>query len=156
MTSAEYERLFADIIKGIRSSDQRARDLPISAGSKNRILGASGYKHQIDVSFVFEGKSYIAECKKWKSLVGVQEILVLASRRQDIEARDPRTPISALIVSQIGTTSGAKKLANHFGIDLTVARSGAEFGLQLGKRVFIATQNGLGIGERVSVTVREK
>ncbi len=65
MTPSEYERLVADIVEGIRAADQRLTQLTIKSGSRNRIQGASGYKHQIDVSLHQDQPKtvYLVECK---------------------------------------------------------------------------------------------
>lgn len=156
MTPSAYEKLFAQIIQGIRSSDDRLKNLPIGSGAKNRISGSSGYKHQIDVSFDYDGHLYIVECKRWKSKIGVAEILVLASRRQDIESAHPGPPVFAIIVSQLSATRGASQLARHYGIEISSAKSAHEYGLRLGSSIFLAAGESVGVSDSVTVNVSNK
>lgn len=50
MTPTEYEQLVEEIANGIIKSASDLQNLVVASGRKNRIIGASGYSHQIDVS----------------------------------------------------------------------------------------------------------
>ncbi len=46
----EYESLIDELVRGLRYGTSLESDYRQGQGAKNRIAGASGYKHQIDVS----------------------------------------------------------------------------------------------------------
>lgn len=153
MTPPEYEKVVAEIIRGILSKGDSLKELPIRYGNKNRLIGASGYKHQIDVSFDPSDKLYIVECKRWKKRIGVAEILVLASRARDIENAYPGKVVTAIIASQVGATKGAMLLAKFFKIEISVAKSEYKFGLRLGRSIFLALKESVTIKENASLVV---
>ena len=84
LSPADYEKLVADIVLGMRQSAPELAMLSLGAGRANRILGASGYNHQIDVSLTGPGGKFLLECKKWNKRAGVESVLVLAARASDI------------------------------------------------------------------------
>lgn len=47
------------------------------------------------------------------------------------------------MVSTIGATAGARKLASHFGVELHVAKSASEFGIKIGQRVRLGVYDSL-------------
>jgi hypothetical protein len=157
MTATEYERLVADIVGGICAADQRFKQLKIRKGRTNRIRGASGHKHQIDVSLHGPKVLYLIECKCWKDKkIGVEPMLVLVSRARDIQETDKAASIMPIIVSQRGPQRGAKLIGQHFHVKIARAKSAREFGVQLGQSIFSATGEPLGLRDTVSVAVVEK
>jgi hypothetical protein len=155
-TAAEYERLVANIVGGICAADQRFKQPDIKKRRTNRIRGASGFEHQIDVSLGQPGVLYLIECKCWKRKIGVAEMLVLVSRARDIQENDKGVSIMPIIVSQAGPTRGAKLIGQRFHVKIARAKSAREFGLQLGQSIFSATGEPLGLRDTVSVAVVEK
>jgi hypothetical protein len=87
LTPTEYEKLVEEIAKGIIKSAPNLEHLVIGSGRKNKITGASGYSHQIDLSLHESGRLFLIECKRWARNIGVAEVLVLAGRRNDIAER---------------------------------------------------------------------
>ena len=85
----EYEQVVREIVAGICSVASDLSDLEVSSGRGNRILGSSGYRHQIDVSLRGRGRMYLIECKRLKRRVGVESIMVLAGRVADIQSANP-------------------------------------------------------------------
>ncbi|MGB6068460.1 MAG: hypothetical protein WBG50_26935 [Desulfomonilaceae bacterium] len=151
MTPNEYESVVAKIAEGIRTSATDLGDLVIGLGRNNRIVGASAYRHQIDVSLSGNNRIFIIECKMWGRRAGVQEILVLASRSQDIRDQHPGTSVTAILVSTQGASRGASKIAQHFGIAIEITKSPANFGLRIGQSI----HQGISIGVASSLSVEE-
>ena len=160
MTADEYEVLLADIVTGMQDSSPGLSGELVGCGRKNRILGGSGYKHHIDVSLDLSNKGlnkfFIIECKRWKDKIGAGPILVLASRTKDIQEIYPSCTVTPIMASIEGVTGPGRKLANHFGIQIEIVRSGNEFGLRLGKFIHEAIDVGLGFTDETSCTVKRK
>ncbi|MDD4881277.1 MAG: hypothetical protein PHR30_11310 [Gallionellaceae bacterium] len=145
MKGAAYEYLVTSLVQRL-VQDTRLASFKIGNGRKNRIFGASGYGHQIDVSI--SGPSFLCliEAKHWNKPIGVDSILVLASRIADIQAKIPATKIHASIVSTRKETRGAAQLAPHFGISADVVSNQREFAVRIAEQVFI------GFEERLTAT----
>jgi hypothetical protein len=129
MDSGDYEELVS-VLAG-RISSQWGLDVRIGTGLKNRIPGASGYSHQIDVSVTMGQDLALIECKCWSRGVGVDAVLVLHGRAEDIRATGRFGTVMPVLVSQKKPTAGALKLAAHFGIEIDVVRSAHEFTLRV-------------------------
>lgn len=153
MSSDEYEQLVASIVGGICKGAGDLNALSLGSGRSNRITGASGYDHQIDVSLQDDKRLFIVECKCWSDPIGVQEILVLAARAIDIAALLKGSIVSKIIVSTQPATAGAQKLAGHFGVALEVARSSADFGLRIGRHVAVGVVDRATFSDRCEATV---
>lgn len=154
--AAEYEQLVSEIAKGICMSVPELHGLVPGSGRKNRILGASGYLHQIDVSLREMGHIFLIECKRWKKTIGVAEVLVLAGRASDIQACSPECLVTAIMVSVSGASRGAQKLARHFAIESEIATSPSEFGLRIGRFVHQAMSDGLRMTDHSEAAVIRK
>lgn len=153
MTPSEYEQLVADIVAGICAGAPELDGFHVSSGRKNRLSGASGYKHQIDVSLIGQENVYLIECKRWETKIGVQEIMVLAARATDIARAQQDTTVHPILASKIGGTRGAITLAAYFGIQLEVVRSAGAFGFRIGKNVRAGVAEHLVFGDRVTATI---
>jgi hypothetical protein len=153
VTSTEYEQLVAEIANGIIKSSPDLQNLEVGSGRKNKIKGTSGYSHQIDVSLHEQGCLYLIECKRWTRSIGVAEVLVLAGRSNDIATQASSGSIVPIMVSMRKASSGAQKLAKHFGIALEIATSASEFGLRIGWHIHQAMYEGLSISEHSDVEV---
>jgi hypothetical protein len=153
---AEYEQLVAEIADGICQSASELQDLVIGSGHTNQIVGASGYPHQIDVSLQERGRLFIIECKRWKSRIGVAEVLVLAARASDIQSRFQEGSVTAVLVSMRGASAGAEQLARHFGVAVEIATSASEFGLRIGRFVHQAVADGLQMSDHCETSVMRK
>ena len=82
MTPAEYEDLVGEIAGKL--ARRLGDEAEVQKGRDNRIEGASGFAHQIDVSVQVGGGLHLMECKLWRKKVGVEPVLVLAARVTDI------------------------------------------------------------------------
>ena len=134
----EYERLVHQIVEQlcISATSTSLGSLTASCGRKNRILGASGYPHQIDVSLQDDCRLFLIECKKWKWPIDVSAVLTMSSRKADIAAMYPDLTVIAIIVSSDRPTKGAITLARHFQMELEIVKSANDFGMRLGRYVF--------------------
>jgi hypothetical protein len=149
LSADEYEILVADIVRGMQQSAPEMAMLSLGSGRTNRVIGASGYSHQIDVSLVGPADIFLLECKKWRKRAGVESVLVLASRSNDIRQAQPNAVVRPILISSVGFTQGARKIAQHYGVRLEQVESPHAYGLQLGIRIRIAVSDNLVISDRV-------
>ena len=88
----------------------------IEVKNKYDVVGKSGVTHNIDVYYQFELNGIIHrvifECKNWNSKVSKEKVLVLKAIMDDI----PKSV--GVMVAPNGYQSGAKKFAEHHGIEL--------------------------------------
>jgi len=125
MNPSEYEELVADIIAQLTKREgYRGGKGPRVL--RNQVLrGKSGQNHQIDIVVDVEqmGVRYftLIECKYWNRPIGVDAVMVLANRIEDLGAH------KGILVTTIGYQRGAYKLAKMKGIALVVCRGQEEF-----------------------------
>jgi hypothetical protein len=153
MTPVEYESVVSDIVAGICIGVPDLAGMKLGFGRANRLSGASGYKHQIDVSLSGPKEIYLIECKRWKSKIGVAEVMILAARGTDIAQSNDGIIVQAVLASTVGATKGAIKLAKYFRIQLEIVQSAQVFGLRIGKHISVGVADSFPIGDHVSVTV---
>lgn len=151
MTSEEYENLVAEITNGIKQQHGDLSDMTLGFGRANKIMGTSGYKHQIDVSLQCLNLLFIIECKKWHKRIGPSEVLVLSGRKMDIETEGCK--VVSILTSMKGATEGANELARHFGVALEIVTSAHEFGLRIGSFIHQAVENNARFSDVVTPTV---
>ncbi len=126
MNGRAYEALVGEILQGLPAGDGRVR-----GGMRNRILGASGYGHQIDVSIHSPSAIHLIECKHWTHRVGVQAVLTHSGRLIDIQAGHPEMVVTAAIVSAKPVTRGASSLAKHFGLAIDSVKWADDYTVRL-------------------------
>lgn len=129
MNPREYEELVADIIAQFPTTlDAQLNQTTIVLGNV-KAVGKSGQSHQIDVWVEFRrfGLLYrtIIECKCWDRPVGVEPVMVLAQRMEDLGAQ------KGVLVTTLGFQSGAYRLASSKGIALVLCRGKGEFLVEL-------------------------
>lgn len=105
-----------DLVRYIYQEMSNISNNTIEVKNNVKITGKSGVKHQIDVYYEFEQNDIvhkvIIECKDWNKKVGKDRISVINDIKNDI-------PNSiGVIVSKCGFQSGAKELADYYGIIL--------------------------------------
>ena len=142
LSPSEYERLVAEIVDGISQSAPELSALSLGWGRTNKVAGASGYSHQIDVSLVGTGGIFLLECKKWNKRAGVEAVLALVARASDILSANPTCTVVATLVSSVGFTRGAKLVANYYNVKLEHVESAHVYGLQLGRRAQVGVSGG--------------
>jgi hypothetical protein len=150
MRPSDYECLVADTASTVA---ERSGPLPSDAvkfGKSNCWLGASGFRHQVDVSISLMERLVLIECKYWNRRIPVGVVLALQSRRTDIAATTKQA-VEAAVVSKVGFQAGAKQVAEHFGIQCQIAESAEswvfKYGAQLvirSKPAFAATSTSIG------------
>jgi hypothetical protein len=140
-------------VRGICDGAPELNGFVLGQGRRNRVPGASGYEHQIDVSLLSVTKAYLIECKRWESKIGVEEVMTLAARGTDIAQVNEGQMIQAILVSTKGATRGAVALAQFFNVQLEVVRSAHVFGLRIGNQVSVGASSGFRITDRATITV---
>src|SRR5262245_25198215 len=118
MTPNEYEFLVRTMVEQFTASAAALGSCTVKGGSQNRVDGASGFAHQIDVSVSNGTDLLLIECKYWKDPVDVEPVLVLAGRMADIRAAAVGLRVHGSIVSTKEATEGAKVLAAYFRINI--------------------------------------
>ncbi len=110
MDYRDFEKLIAHICEDTGKGRKHSVYL------HKKYQGKSGQIHDIDVSveFVELGVRFVVlvECKWWNRPVGIQEVLVLSQRLEDIGAH------KGIIVTNVGFEKGAFKFAKARGIAL--------------------------------------
>lgn len=122
LSGPEYEKLLRELVVTFTKTRGMERYV-IGAGPRNRIAGASAYRHQIDLSLESEERLFLLELKHFLSPVGVAELLVLAARLRDIAAASPSKHVHASLVSKRKPTRNVPPLAEFFGIQIEVVES---------------------------------
>ena len=146
---ADYEKLVAEIVSGITNSAPVMSGYSLGFGAQNKIHGASRQPHQFDVSLTSASELYCIECKRWRKRIGVEAVLVLIARTADMREARPGCRVHSILVSTAEPTRGAKRLAQHYGVQLEVVESPVVFGMKIGQRI----QNGISSGIRASDSV---
>ena len=129
MDSAKQEELVASVARNMATAHEGAENVEVRTGSTNLIRGASGFRHQIDVSVHTPNDLILYECKYWDANVDPEAILALAARGIDIQRAHPDHVVSLNMVVRNDLTSGANLLAQFFKVRRHVAKSAAEFSL---------------------------
>jgi hypothetical protein len=99
----------------------------VGHGQTNRCLGASGYRHQIDVSVESATVLLLVECKCWNKQVDPEAILAHFGRRHDIEQAPGGKRVVAALATVKGFGPGAVQLADYFRVELWKVKNIREF-----------------------------
>ena len=127
--SAKQEEFVAKVASNMAKAHEGDGNVLVRSGSRNLIRGASGFRHQIDVSVQIPKDLVLYECKHWGANVDPEALLALVARGIDIQRAHPDHHVSLNIVVKNDLTSGAELLAKFFGIRRHLATSPAEFSL---------------------------
>jgi hypothetical protein len=131
-----YEALCHDLVAGITRGTP-LQDYILKSGARNRVAGASGYKHQIDLSLVGEERLFLFELKCLYKSIGVAEILILAARFSDISAAFPGHKVLASIVSTKRPSKNVFPLSRQFGLCVDVVENLNSYGLSFANQHFV-------------------
>lgn len=131
-----YEELVSTLLDGLR------RGTPLHgytqhAGARNRIIGASGYAHQIDVSVCNSTNMYLFEAKCLHRPIGVNGLLVMAARKADIAEAFPNINIHASMLSTKQATKNVPALAKYFSINVDIIENLYNYGVSFSNTHFI-------------------
>jgi len=152
MSSDEFEffvnELIGDIIKKV--DDPKIES--IGVGRKNKIQGASGYKHQIDISCkdLKRNTLVLIECKSWNDTIDIIPVLTFHARILDI-SKISQLKIEGIMVTTKGYSKGANKYADYYGIKLQLAKNEYEFKVFLEEMFYIGLKDKANFRERIEV-----
>ena len=143
LTPAEYERLVQKIVDTCSNQPNLEKH---GCGARNKILGWSGQKHQIDVSFRYKDtqKFLLIECKQCSRRIAIDDVILFHGRITDIGLKEGQTPAGMMCAAK-GYTKGAEKYAKAYDIRLAEVRDDAEFTIPYPK---VGNVTQLTIGER--------
>lgn len=160
MTPSQYEKMLHMIAQSAEREIRKTNKFEkfsLGVGASNKIPGASGFHHQIDVSLQSESHLYLFECKLLsRDKVGVELVLALAARLADIKNARRHLEVKATLVSTVGFTKGAEKLAIHFDIGREINRTDGNHGLQVGRYAMNAISDRARLSDRATASVRRK
>jgi hypothetical protein len=125
--SSEQEQLVARIVLELARRLEGKAGAKVGHGRNNQIAGASGFRHQIDVSAETTADLVLYECKYWGRNVGPDAVLVLAARGTDIQAAHPGKNVQLNLVINRSLSGGACQLAAYFGVQQQLMKSAEEF-----------------------------
>ena len=124
---------FEEFIAGLaRTLLQPPLALTVGRGLRNHILGASGIRHQIDVSFTDARSTpptiVLIECKYLNQPVKLAHVKVLKATIDDIAAQVlGASQVKGILVSRKGAQKGARCYADHYSIDIQNIESQREY-----------------------------
>jgi hypothetical protein len=142
MTHDEYEALVRSMVQELTTNAQALGSCVVNGGAQNRITGASGFAHQVDVTTSNPTDMLLIECKYWTQRVDAEPVLVLAARIADISAAVSTTRVHGSIVSTKEPTAGARVLAAHFRINIDTVLNPREYALRVFNHVFAGIHEG--------------
>lgn len=97
--------------------------LSVGSGLRNRLVGASGVRHQIDVSFIDPRTTpptlVLVECKHLNDAIKLAHVKIVKATVDDIQTeRGLQAHVTGMLVSRIPAQKGAQQYAKHYAIDL--------------------------------------
>ncbi len=135
VTSGEYEVIVKELAKQIAKSYDVSLVEQLKYGAKNKIAGASGFHHQIDVSLRYRSRDGIEllkliECKLFSSKkIAIGEVLLFHSRINDIQQKvGDSIIVEGNMFTTIGYTMHAKNYASHYKIATNIRQKDGSFG----------------------------
>lgn len=135
-----FEKVTKEIVKEVKKASPNLQKAVINHGTKNRIEGASGFRHQIDVSIEILGeKLFLVECKRYKSKVTLSDMLVLIARIDDI-CKKKKIKVIGTFFTTIGYTKPAKKVGSYYNIELNTVKNIKYFAVQVAGNVFVKAE----------------
>ena len=150
MDSNQYEELMSRLTKKICDGIPKLGGGDIHCGPTNRIRGASGYAHQIDVSVEADEVLLLVECKCWKSKVDTAAVLAFCARRIDIRDRlSKEKKVIGAVATTVGFGPGAKTLAQYFEVELWHVLNEQEFVCRVENVISIGLADSVGMTDRV-------
>ena len=156
-----YEHFVATLIQNIQDSGRDISNL--SSGGKNKITGASGHRHQIDVSFLDSScpmpTLVLIECKhphNPKKRIDNPVVKVLYATMRDIrDHTETPSNVLGIIMSSVPFRSGAKTLARHWSILLHKVSPDPPYNFRYEDIIQVALADHLGMTDRVEVKKAE-
>ena len=152
MTGLEYETLVRILMDALVRNTPLT-DCSLAGGAENRLVGASGFQHQIDISMRCQSLLLLVECKNWSRPVGAEPVLSLASRLADIRAANLDVEVRASIVSTQVATRGAQQLALHHGISVDTVANAQEYAVRLSNQVCFGVHEKLDASDQMDLEI---
>ena len=121
-SAARYEELVASIARQMTNHTSLVELGLERHGLGNKWQGASGYRHQIDVSLEGDKHILLVECKLHGKPLSVETFLTLLARRLDIST-GPEVygrEVRAALVSNGGFQRGVITLARYYVRDISL------------------------------------
>ncbi len=132
-----FEKLTKKIVEEVKKVSPNLQNAVIDHGTTNKIEGASGFKHQIDVSIEIPKEKFIlVECKRYKSKVTLPDMLILIARIDDIRKKK-KINVSGIFFTTVGYTKPARKVGSYYNIELNTAKDIKQFAVQVGGNVLV-------------------
>lgn len=136
----DYEKFLAELVTNLK---ERHSVKNVGWGQKNKLLGASGVQHQVDVSFMDydhpEPKLVLVECKSFRSgkAVNLGQIKILKATLDDLKGCPNNYPakIVAHMISSVPLQAGARTFANHYEILSQLVSDGSNWVFRYGQMV---------------------
>ena len=151
--SSEYERLVDLLMSELCCASP---GISVRGGDKNLIRGASGHNHQIDVSIHSPTELVLIECKHVGKNLEPHHVLTHSARLMDIRAAHPKISVNASVVSIKSASIGAKRIADHFGIQMDLALSLEEYCVTLKERHHVGTISRANASDSADAEVRRR
>jgi hypothetical protein len=153
--SDEYEELVSRLASKLQSQMPALAGGAVAFGPTNRIEGASGYLHQIDVSVDTHAVLLLLECKYWQRPVDTVGMLAFCARHVDIKAKvNEQKNVMAALATINGFDPGAEQLAKFFAVELWHVLNENEFVCRVGCAVSVGVVDHLSFSDRVVATVQ--
>lgn len=155
-----YERFIAELARTmLRDQDCSA----VATGSSNKVSGASGVSHQLDVSFLDRRSSphtfVVIECKCLGRNVELAHVKALQATVSDLAGLyGSQKTVVGYLVSLKGAQPGAKAYAEHYNIGLQVVADGSFYTFKYADLRLIATSaraSGTSTAEAHSIALRK-
>ena len=163
MDSSRQELVTAKLVAGMITGPGAGEHPTVQSGPTNKWEGASGHRHQIDVSVEWAGERLIlVECKFAgpNRGISVSDALVHYGRVHDIQQRLPDLQVEGWLVTNKPIQPGATKICSHYGITVHTVTSPSEFMLEFRPRpgegpvhVHIGVTDGAAVSDEMSATV---
>ena len=154
MNYDDYERFVALLVEGVKQAGRKIENL--GCVRTNRIVGRSGQRHQIDVSFIDHSFAdptlVLIECKRVSNPVELSDVKVIKATLDDILCHPGNLNKGlAIIVATDRFRPGAQRFANFYGIRTQVTPHGLSFRFHYENIVQIGVQDDHVIDETVTV-----
>jgi len=150
---ADYESFISNLIDGIKTSKSSGRDIRnIGYGKNNTLLGRSGQRHQIDVSFhdynFDEPKIVLIECKRVSLPIEISILKILKSTMDDIIGHDgvPHDGLG-ILVSTAPFRSGALRFAEYYNLKTEQVPHSNEYTFRYENFIQAGLLNGVKLGD---------
>lgn len=153
--SKEQERTAARVVRRLVRSIT-AGGVPaelVRWGNGNKVMGLSGYRHQIDVSVHLPDHIFLYECKRLDKKVGLAHVLTLLGRMKDIQPVNRHIPVHGILITNGALSKNAKRVADTWEIEHHRVDNEHEWALSLMSAHSVGLRDRVRMGDAVSYSV---